>query len=100
MMDGYFPKYLTFTICNVCILQLEKIRVAYHKTCQREQTALDKEKQANENSEMSPEKKQKFTEAREKATEEKEKVRRDVNLLVSRSAMQAAHLKSRFTTCL
>lgn len=65
----------------MCIQQLEKVRVAYHKSCQREQTALDKEKQANENSEMSPEKKQKITEAREKATEEKEKVRRDVNTL-------------------
>uniref|UniRef100_A0A8C7YDM3 Zgc:91999 n=1 Tax=Oryzias sinensis TaxID=183150 RepID=A0A8C7YDM3_9TELE len=50
-------------------------RVAYHKSCQREQVALDKEKQANENSEISEEKKQKHTEAREKATEEKEKAR-------------------------
>lgn len=61
--------------------QLEKARVAYHKCCQREQSALDKEKQANENTEMSPEKKQKITEAREKVTEEKEKVRGDVNTL-------------------
>ncbi len=62
----------------MCIQQLEKARVAYHKSCQREQAALDKEKQTSENSEMSPEKKQKFTDAREKATEEKEKVIRDV----------------------
>ncbi|XP_011486476.1 protein kinase C and casein kinase substrate in neurons 2 protein [Oryzias latipes] len=55
--------------------KLEKARVAYHKSCQREQVALDKEKQANENSEISEEKKQKHTEAREKATEEKEKAR-------------------------
>ncbi|XP_047465515.1 protein kinase C and casein kinase substrate in neurons protein 1-like isoform X2 [Mugil cephalus] len=57
------------------LIKLEKVRAAYHKACQREQAAQDKEKQANENSEMSPEKKQKFTEAREKATEEKEKIR-------------------------
>ena len=61
--------------------QLEKARVAYHKSCQREQAALDKEKQANENTEMSPEKKQKFTDAKGKATEEKEKVRRDGDTL-------------------
>lgn len=61
--------------------QLEKARVAYHKSCQREQAALDKEKQANENTEMSPEKKQKFTDAKEKVTEEKEKVRRDGDTL-------------------
>lgn len=65
----------------LCILQLEKARVAYHKSCQREQTALDKEKQANESTEISPEKKQKITEAREKATEEKQMVRRDVTEL-------------------
>lgn len=63
----------------MCIEQLEKARVAYHKSCQREQTALDKEKHANENSELSPEKKQKISDAREKATEVKDKVRRDVN---------------------
>ncbi|XP_026206891.1 protein kinase C and casein kinase substrate in neurons protein 2-like [Anabas testudineus] len=57
------------------LMKLEKAQVAHHKSCQREQTALDKEKQANESSEMSPEKKQKITEAREKATEEKEKSR-------------------------
>lgn len=60
----------------MCIQQLETARVAYHKSCQREQAALDKEKQANENTELSPEKKQKVTEAREKITEEKEKVRK------------------------
>lgn len=67
----------------VCLLlhQLEKARVAYHKSCQREQAALDKEKQANENTEMSPEKKQKFTDAKEKATEEKEKVSRNGDTL-------------------
>ncbi|XP_029954191.1 protein kinase C and casein kinase substrate in neurons 2 protein-like [Salarias fasciatus] len=55
--------------------KLEKVRADYHKSCQREQAAVDKEKQANENSEMSDEKKQKFGEAREKASEEKEKHR-------------------------
>lgn len=63
------------------IHQLEKVRAAYHKSCLKEQTALDKEKQANEDSEMSPEKKQKITDAREKVTEEKEKVRREVNTM-------------------
>uniref|UniRef100_A0A3Q3RYT7 Protein kinase C and casein kinase substrate in neurons protein 2-like n=1 Tax=Mastacembelus armatus TaxID=205130 RepID=A0A3Q3RYT7_9TELE len=58
------------------LMKLEKARVAYHKSCQKEQTALEKEKQANENAEMSPGKKQKITDAREKATEEKQKVRR------------------------
>lgn len=78
----WFKLIISDNICAwICIKQLEKIRVAYHKSCQREQTAIDKEKQANDNSEMSPEKKQKITEAREKATEEKEKVRRDVNTL-------------------
>lgn len=66
----------------ICIQQLEKARVSFHKTCQREATALDKEKQANENTEMSPEKKQKFTNTREKVTEEKEKVRRGFNSTV------------------
>ncbi|KAJ4940414.1 hypothetical protein JOQ06_026717 [Pogonophryne albipinna] len=55
--------------------RLEKARVAYHKSCQREQNALDKEKQANENPQTSPEKKQKFLESREMVTEDKEKVR-------------------------
>lgn len=58
--------------------QLESVRLAYHKSCQKEQVALDKEKQANEDSEMSPEKKQKVADAREKAAEEKQKVRRQV----------------------
>lgn len=75
----------------MCIQQLEKARVAYHKSCQREQTALDKEKQANENSEMSPEKKQKITEAREKAREEKEKVRSNVNTLAPVHSKSATH---------
>jgi len=57
------------------LIKLEKAQAVYHKSCQREQVAVDKEKQANENSDMSPEKKQKFTEARERATEEKEKTR-------------------------
>ncbi|KAI9531769.1 hypothetical protein NQZ68_038162 [Dissostichus eleginoides] len=57
------------------LMKLEKARVAYHKSCQREQNALDKEKQANENPQTSPEKKQKFLESREKVTEDKEKVR-------------------------
>lgn len=78
------------------IQQLEKARVAYHKSCQREQTALNKEKQANENSEMSPEKKQKITEAREKATEEKEKVSRDVNILHRLTPSQSCMLNKGF----
>lgn len=65
----------------MCFRQLEKARVAYHKSCQREQNALDKEKQANENPQTSPEKKQKFLESREKVTEDKEKVRKDVHTL-------------------
>ncbi|XP_037546728.1 protein kinase C and casein kinase substrate in neurons protein 2 isoform X2 [Nematolebias whitei] len=55
--------------------KLEKVRVAYHKSCQTEQAALDKEKQANENSEMSEAKKQKIREAKEKAAEEKDKAK-------------------------
>lgn len=58
--------------------QLDKVRAAYHKSCQKEQTALDKEKQANEDAEMSPEKKEKLAGAREKATGEKLKVSREV----------------------
>lgn len=61
-------------VCEHLISQLEKVRAAYHKSCQKEQTALDKEKQANEDAEMSPEKKRKITNARETATEEKELV--------------------------
>ncbi|XP_068161407.1 protein kinase C and casein kinase substrate in neurons protein 1-like [Antennarius striatus] len=57
------------------LMKLEKVRVAYHKVCQREQMAVDKEKQASDNPELSPEKKQKFTNAREKTVEEKEKLR-------------------------
>ncbi|XP_076008462.1 protein kinase C and casein kinase substrate in neurons protein 3-like [Genypterus blacodes] len=57
------------------IEKLEQVRLSYHKVCQREQVALDKEKQANENTELSPEKKQKMSAAREKVTEEKEKTR-------------------------
>lgn len=68
----------TFSCVNVSS-QLEKARAMYHKSCLKEQSALDKEKIANEDTEMSPEKKQKMTEAREKATKEKEKVRRGVN---------------------
>lgn len=59
--------------------QLDKVRAAYHKSCQKEQTALDREKQANEDAEMSPEKKQKLADAREKATGEKLKVSREVD---------------------
>lgn len=57
------------------LTKLEKVRADYHKCCQREQAALDKEKQAHENAEMSEEKKQKLVGAREKASEEKEKHR-------------------------
>lgn len=59
-------------------LQLDKVRAAYHKSCQKEQTALDKEKQANEDTEMSPEKKQKLANTRAKATGEKLKVSSEV----------------------
>ncbi|KAM3859429.1 protein kinase C and casein kinase substrate in neurons protein 1-like [Diretmus argenteus] len=55
--------------------KLETARAAYHKACQKEKAAIDKEKQANENTEMSPEKQQKIAAAREKATEEKNKDR-------------------------
>lgn len=61
--------------CERLFSQLEKVRAAYHKCCQKEQTALDKEKQANEDAETSPEKKQKLASARESATEDKEKVK-------------------------
>lgn len=61
-------------VCEHLISQLEKVRAAYHKSCQKEQTALDKEKQANEDAEMSAEKKRKITHAREAAAEEKELV--------------------------
>uniref|UniRef100_H3D5M2 Zgc:91999 n=1 Tax=Tetraodon nigroviridis TaxID=99883 RepID=H3D5M2_TETNG len=71
--------------------QLDKVRAAYHKSCQKEQTALDKEKQANEDAEMSPEKKEKLAGAREKATGEKlkykeqyEKVLEDVSAYTPR----------------
>lgn len=57
------------------IVKLEKAREAYHKACQREQAAVDKERQANDNPELSPEKKQKFTDAKAKLTEEKEKMK-------------------------
>lgn len=70
--------------------------MSYHKSCQREQTALDKEKQANENTEMSPEKKQKFVDAREKVTEEKEKVRRDVNTLHHSCMLNKGFIHSTF----
>lgn len=61
--------------CERLFLQLEKVRAAYHKCCQKEQAALDKEKQANEDAETSPEKKQKLASARESATEDKEEVK-------------------------
>lgn len=57
------------------LVKLDKAREAYHKVCQREQAAIDKEKQANDNPELSPEKKQKFTDAKVKLTEEKEKMK-------------------------
>lgn len=63
----------------LCV-QLDSVRLSYHKACQKEQTTIDKEKQANE-SETTPEKQQKLTAAREKAAEEKEKVRRDAHTL-------------------
>lgn len=61
--------------CERLFLQLEKVRATYHKSCQKEQTALDKEKQANEDAEMSPQKKQKLASARDSATQDKEKVK-------------------------
>ncbi|XP_072312382.1 protein kinase C and casein kinase II substrate protein 3-like isoform X1 [Eucyclogobius newberryi] len=57
------------------LVKLEKAREAYHKACQREQAAIDKEKQANDNPELSPEKKQKFTDAKVTLTEEKAKMK-------------------------
>lgn len=73
-------------MCEHLISQLEKVRAAYHKSCQKEQTALDKEKQANEDAEMSPEKKRKITCARESATEQKELVSGVPNTLHSRTS--------------
>lgn len=55
--------------------KLEKACGAYHKACQKEQTATDRERQAKENTELSPEKLKKIEEARERATEDKDKVR-------------------------
>lgn len=55
------------------IAKLEKVRAAYHKCCQKEQAALEREKQANEDAQVSPEKKQKVASARESATEDKDK---------------------------
>nr|XP_057918013.1 protein kinase C and casein kinase substrate in neurons protein 3-like [Doryrhamphus excisus]XP_057918014.1 protein kinase C and casein kinase substrate in neurons protein 3-like [Doryrhamphus excisus] len=57
------------------LTKLEKARLMYHKSCQKELGAVDKEKQASDNPDLSPEKKQKVTEAREIATEAKEKAR-------------------------
>lgn len=72
-------KHSSFLHAFIRCFQLEKVRAAYHKSCQKEQTALDREKQGNEDAEMSPEKKQKLADAREKATGEKLKVSREVN---------------------
>ncbi|XP_054609561.1 protein kinase C and casein kinase substrate in neurons protein 3-like [Dunckerocampus dactyliophorus] len=60
---------------NQKLTKLEKARLVYHKSCQKEMSAAEKEKQANDNPDLSPEKKQKVTEAREIATEAKEKAR-------------------------
>lgn len=83
-----------YLFMHSCIhhFQLDKIRAAYHKSCQKEQTALDKEKQANEDAEMSPEKKQKMADALEKATGEKLKVSREVATLQRRTLYQATVL--------
>uniref|UniRef100_A0A3Q2EKM7 Zgc:91999 n=1 Tax=Cyprinodon variegatus TaxID=28743 RepID=A0A3Q2EKM7_CYPVA len=58
--------------------KLEKVRVAYHKSCQREQAALDRERQANDNPELSEEKKLKLAEAKERARDRYEKVLEDL----------------------
>ncbi|XP_077407089.1 protein kinase C and casein kinase substrate in neurons protein 3-like isoform X2 [Vanacampus margaritifer] len=60
---------------NKKLSKLEKARASYHKCCQKEQSALDKEKRASAVENGSAEKKQKVTEAREAATDAKEKAR-------------------------
>ena len=64
--------------CSNGLSQVEKARGAFHKACQKESWALEKEQRADGGSET-PEKRQKITAAREKATEEKEKVRSSPN---------------------
>ncbi|XP_016095317.1 protein kinase C and casein kinase substrate in neurons protein 2-like [Sinocyclocheilus grahami] len=53
--------------------KLEKARVAYHKSCQREQSAQEKENQAKNNVNLSESKLSKIQQAREKATQERSK---------------------------
>ncbi|PWA21940.1 hypothetical protein CCH79_00015642 [Gambusia affinis] len=55
------------------LTKLEKVRLAYHKACQKEQAALEKEKQVNDNPALSEEKKLKTAEAKERAAEERER---------------------------
>uniref|UniRef100_A0A8C2KPQ9 Zgc:91999 n=1 Tax=Cyprinus carpio TaxID=7962 RepID=A0A8C2KPQ9_CYPCA len=54
---------------------LEKARVAYHKSCQREQNAQEKENQAKNKADLSESKLSKIQQAREKATQERGKAR-------------------------
>ncbi|KAK7123319.1 hypothetical protein R3I93_021665 [Phoxinus phoxinus] len=55
--------------------KLEKARVAYHKSCQREQIAQEKENQAKHNANLSESKLSKIQQTREKATQERSKAR-------------------------
>ncbi|KTG01769.1 hypothetical protein cypCar_00015795 [Cyprinus carpio] len=55
--------------------KLEKARVAYHKSCQREQNAQEKENQAKNKADLSESKLSKIQQAREKATQERGKAR-------------------------
>uniref|UniRef100_A0A673FT04 Protein kinase C and casein kinase substrate in neurons protein 2-like n=1 Tax=Sinocyclocheilus rhinocerous TaxID=307959 RepID=A0A673FT04_9TELE len=55
--------------------KLEKARVVYHKSCQREQSAQEKETQAKNNANLSESKLSKIQQAREKATQERSKAR-------------------------
>ncbi|KAM6951368.1 protein kinase C and casein kinase substrate in neurons protein 1-like [Aplochiton taeniatus] len=55
--------------------KLDAVRSAFHKACQKEQQAAEKERQTGQNTEGNPDKLKKLTVAREKATEEKIKIR-------------------------
>ncbi|TRY83818.1 hypothetical protein DNTS_028924 [Danionella cerebrum] len=55
--------------------KLEKACVAYHKSCQREQTAQEKENQAKHNPKLSESKLSKIQQSREKASQDRCKAR-------------------------
>ncbi|XP_030622967.1 protein kinase C and casein kinase substrate in neurons protein 3 [Chanos chanos] len=55
--------------------KLEKARAAYHKTSQREQTAVDRENQAKGNPNLSEQKLNKIQQAKEKASQDRDKAR-------------------------